>query len=237
MKKQMVELVHNDYEKISDICMWLNREYVVKFNVDLNKHTEHRKDNYHKEFGYISSDGDYRINISRDITPYLSIESIKRTQEGNKIQIRIGMNDIYFFKEKLNIVASLFTDSYFDTLFIKRNGKLMITKKVEPITASVMYNSYIEFEPAVLTLQNEEQIAGVNMYLNSDNIFTFLDTNTLLSFVYFIETFNMYQSAQLMLSYIGRPENGTNYIDYAQNNPRFSGSSYGFFNRVNAKPE
>ena len=55
------------------------------------------------------------------------------------------------------------------------------------------------------------------MYINSDVNSVFLSVNKLLAFNEFIQTFNMYQSAQLMLSYIGRPSNGTNMYDMTTN--------------------
>ena len=43
----------------------------------------------------------------------------------------------------------------------------------------------------------------------------------------------MYQSAQLMLNYLGRPENGTNYMEFG--NRQLPQHQSGFFNRVSAK--
>ena len=100
--KEMIKIVHNDYEKISDTCMWLSNEYILKFTVELNKHNDKfGKINYYKEIGY-TSNGEYKVNINRDFIYYLSIESLHRNQNGNKIQIRITINDIYFLKYKLN---------------------------------------------------------------------------------------------------------------------------------------
>lgn len=231
MNKEMVKIVHNDYEKISDTCMWLSRDYVLKFTVELNKHPEHRKENYYKEFGYNSQDGDYRVNISRDINSYLSIESTKRSPDGNKLQLRIGINEIYFFRYKLKEAVSWFTADQYKNLFVKKDGKIIIPTKINPIITKVMFDNYIEFEPTVLTLPSSEQIIGVKIYLSSDSIFLFMDVNMLLSFWYFIDTFNIYQSAQLMLAYLGKPENGTNYSEFNQQKQT---STNGFFSRVNA---
>lgn len=231
---EMVKIVHQDYEKISDKCMWLSNEYILKFNVELNKHNDRfGKDNYHKEFGYILN-GEYRVNISRDFIYYLSIESIKRSIDGTKIQLRIGINDIYFLKFKLHEVVDWFTSKAHKSLFVKKDGRIIIPFKVDPIRINVSFDNYIEFEPATITLQNEEQIIGVRVYLNSDSISFFMNVNTLLSFTYFIDTFNMYQSAQLMLNYLGRPDNGTNYTGYEYNYKQKQ-ESKSFFSRVNAE--
>lgn len=236
MGREMVRVAHNDYEKISDTCMWLSKDYILKFTVELNRHPEYRKENYYKEFGYNSQDGDFRVNISREINSYLSIESVKRSPEGNKLQLRIGINEIYFFKYKLKEVVLWFTSEQYKNLFVKKNGMIIIPSKVNPIRINVMFDSYIEFEPAILTLPGNEQIIGVNIYLNSNVAVLFMNVNTLLSFSYFIDTFNIYQSAQLMLAYLGRPENGTNYNEFNNSNIKPVGAE-GFFNRVNAKPQ
>lgn len=231
--KEMFKIIDQDYEKISDLCMWLSNEYVLKFNVELNKrNTKYGKQNYYKEFGYIA-DNEFRVNIARDFNYYLSIESIKRAIDGSKLQLRIGINDIYFFKHKLQEVVAWFTSREYKSLFVKKDGRIIIPVRVEPIIVDIMFNNYIEFEPAIITLDNQEQIIGVRIYLNSDAISFFMNVNTLLSFAYFIDTFNMYQSAQLLLNYLGRPENGTNYNEFQQHDNQ--NHSSGFFNRVNAE--
>ena len=224
--KEMCTIVHNDYEKISDKIMFLSNDYILKFNVNLNKRNKN-KENFHKEFGY-TVNGDFRINISRDFVPYLSIESARRS-DSNKVQLQIGMNDIYFFRMKLQEVVGWFTTEQFKNLFVRKDDRIIIPVKVDSIIAHVSFGQYIEFEPTTAVFNNE-QLIGVRVYLSSDNISFFMGVNTLLSLNYFIETFNMYQSAQLMLNYLGRPDNGTNYMEF-QDKP----VQTGFFNRVNAK--
>lgn len=226
---EMIKIKHQDYGKITDVCMWLSNNYILKFNVELIKHKS--KDNYHKEIGY-NINGCYRVNINRDFDYYLSIESVKRSDEGNKLQLRIGINEIYFFRYNLHGVSSWFTNKSYESLFIKKDGKIIMPIKVDPIRINIMFNNYIEFEPSICNLDNGDQIIGVRVYLNSDGVSFFMSANNLISFTYFIDTFNMYQSAQLMLNYLGRPENGTNYFGYEQQS-----SNQGFFSRINAKRE
>jgi len=139
------------------------------------------------------------------------------------------MNDIYFFRMKLQEVVGWFTTEQFKNLFVRKDDRIIIPIKVDSIIAHVSFGQYIEFEPTTAVFNNE-QLIGVRLYLSSDSISFFMGINTLLSLNYFIETFNMYQSAQLMLNYLGRPDNGTNYMEF-QDKP----VQTGFFNRVNAK--
>lgn len=232
--KELCKIIYNDYEKISDICMWLSNDYVLKFTVELNKHNDkYGKSNFYKEIGY-TIDEDYRVNINRDFIYYLSIESIKKTLDGNKLNIRIGLNDIYFLKYKLEQAISWFTDKYFENLFARdNNNKIVMTMKPNPIKIDLSFGNYIEIEPSIFTFDNTlEQLTGVRIYLSSDSNSLFMNVNTLFGFKYFIDTFNMYQSAQNMLNFLGRPEYGTNYFEYS---PVKSKQNEGFFNRINAK--
>lgn len=232
--KELCKIIYNDYEKISDICMWLSNDYVLKFTVELNKHNDkYGKSNFYKEIGY-TIDEDYRVNINRDFIYYLSIESIKKTLDGNKLNIRIGLNDIYFLKYKLEQAISWFTDKYFENLFARdNNNKIVMTMKPNPIKIDLSFGNYIEIEPSIFTFDNTlEQLTGVRIYLSSDSNSLFMNINTLFGFKYFIDTFNMYQSAQNMLNFLGRPEYGTNYFEYS---PVKSKQNEGFFNRINAK--
>lgn len=232
--KELCKIIYNDYEKISDICMWLSNDYVLKFTVELNKHNDkYGKSNFYKEIGY-TIDEDYRVNINRDFIYYLSIESIKKTLDGNKLNIRIGLNDIYFLKYKLEQAISWFTDKYFENLFARdNNNKIVMTMKPNPIKIDLSFGNYIEIEPSIFTFDNTlEQLTGVRIYLSSDSNSLFMNINTLFGFKYFIDTFNMYQSAQNMLNFLGRPEYGTNYFEYS---PIKSKQNEGFFNRINAK--
>ena len=215
--KELCKIIYNDYEKISDICMWLSNDYVLKFTVELNKHNDkYGKSNFYKEIGY-TIDEDYRVNINRDFIYYLSIESIKKTLDGNKLNIRIGLNDIYFLKYKLEQAISWFTDKYFENLFARdNNNKIVMTMKPNPIKIDLSFGNYIEIEPSIFTFDNTlEQLTGVRIYLSSDSNSLFMNVNTLFGFKYFIDTFNMYQSAQNMLNFLGRPEYGTNYFEYS----------------------
>lgn len=236
---EMVTIVHNDYDKIVDTCFWLNQDYAVKFNVELNRRSSkyNSTTNYHKEIGY-ATNGEYRVNINRDISAYLSIDSVKRSDFG-KVSLRIGMDEIYFFQYRLQEVVKWFTSSEYKNLFAKKDGKIFMISKPNPIKVFVKYGQYIEFEPWVMNTSMVDQSIGVMMYLNSDGVNTFIDVNRLLSFNYFISNFNIYQSAITLINYLGRPENGTNYFDintqFQSNNNKPVMAQGSFLDRVNAK--
>lgn len=210
---EMAEIVYSDYDKISDLCMYLSSEYVLKFYVELYKKSNKRgRIHFHNEVGYDNGDG-LRVNVSREFNYYLSIESISRNNNGIKSQTRIYINDIYFLKAKLHKVFSWFNGN--KSIFAKKDNNIFIPSIPESIIVHLTFDNYLEFEPGVINI-NQEQLIGVKIYLGNDVSGFFMDVNTLFTFMNFIDNFNMFQSAQLMLSYIGAPSPGTNY--YAINN-------------------
>ena len=205
--KEMVQ--YADYDKIADVVMYINSTHVLKFYTELYRKTKRGRFPFHTEIGYDLGDG-LRVNINREFHYYLAIESILRDDNGDKTQIRIYLQDIYFLSVKLNQVLSWFTDSRFNKLFVKRDGRIIMTEHPDSIVINLSFDKYIEFEPGIIVKSGEE-ITGVKVYLSSDKAGFFLSTDELFSFYYCIANFNMYQSAQLMLAYIGPPEPGVNY--------------------------
>lgn len=200
-----------DYDKIVDTVMFLNNGYILKFYVDLyRKNSKRGRVPFHGEIGYDNGDG-FRVNINRDFNFYLSIESIMRSDIGEKVQVRIYQNDMYFLIEKLKQVMLWFTDKKFNKLFVKHNGKIIMPDRPESIIVNVSFDRYIEFEPGVSMFAGEE-ITGVKVYLSNDNAGFFLTTRDLFAFYYVISNFNMFLSAQSMLAYFGKPEMGVNYF-------------------------
>ena len=135
--------------------------------------------------------------------------------------------------KKSGTVVVYARDEYTDKDGVPLGTLLNLAKSNRKVNCA--FNTYIEFEPSIYNYENSpEQITGVRIFLGSDGISFFMNLNTLFAFKYFIDTFNMYQSAQNMLTYLGRPENGTNYTGYEQNYKQYQ-ESQSFFNRVNAE--
>lgn len=239
---EMVKLVHDNYDKISDTCLYLSNEYVLKFNVELHRKTDKGTRSYHREIGYTSPiSNTYRVNINREFRYYFSIESTKSPKNDKRLKLIIAEKDIYFFRFKYKEVVDWFTGEQYNKLFVKDNtGKIIIYNRVNPVKCVISFNEYIEFEPSVLEINNES-IIGVRVFLNSDGVSFFMNVNMVLTFYDFIWRFNMFQSAQLMINYLQRPNYGTNFynMDTGESNEvitkdkNFNG--VGFFDRVKAK--
>lgn len=216
--QEMAKVVHKNYEKIVDNIMWLGYEYVLKFNVTLNRYGKYGRENYHKEFMYYR-DGEPCINIARTFDYFLSIESLKNS-ESEKVFIMITQQDLYFLKHALASACKWFTASEYQDLFMKKDGKIFSSMKVDSIKITTV-NGYMEFVPSIITYgTNQEQEVGVNIYINSDENSTFLSISKLFALRSFIDSFNMYQSATVLINYLQRPELGTGLYDTGFNSKR-----------------
>lgn len=210
----LCKLVHKNYEKITDELMWLSKNWVLKFTVILNKYSDKfGRMNYHKEVGYYKN-GDYCININRAYEYYLIIESIEKDNNGNKEAISIGLKDMFIFKHKLQMVSDWFMSSEYKGLFAKKDGRIFMPQRIEPIKiTNLPFNKYIEFEPSILNLDNDDQVVGVRVYMNTDFSSLFMSIDKFIAFKYFIDNFNMHEAALLMINYLQRPEYGSNLFD------------------------
>lgn len=240
----MCNLIHNDYDRISDKVMWLGFGVTLNFNIDLFFQKKDirtgtkNKENFHREYMYKNNPDDpYRVKIVRDFTYYFSIEYNNRDI---KERVIIGPEQIYFLIFNLKKVIQWFVgENGINTVFLKRkDGKLFIPTHPEPIKINLAFGNYIEFEPAIDNSSGYETI-GVKTYLNSDGIFFFMNSDTLFSLYHMLSTCNMYALAQNMLNYIGRPEYGTNsYNIYtAEKSNQQNKSKTSFFSMVGAKSE
>lgn len=235
---EMCNLIHNDYDKITDKVMWLGFGVVLNFNIDLffmknNGTHEKTKENFHREYMYrVDSDSPYRVKIIRDFNYYFSIEY--NTKEF-KERVVIAPNNIYFLIFNLKKVMKWFIgDNGVNNIFKKNNGKLFIPTHPDPIRVNLAFGNYIEFEPAV-SMYNGYETIGVKAYLNSDGIFFFMSSDTVFSLYHMLSTCNMYGLAQNMLNYIGRPPYGTNSCNLSETAINYNNKS--FFDRVGAKSE
>lgn len=234
--ENMVNIVHNDYDKISDLIFWFNKEWVLKFNVKLNRFDSNRgRINFHNEYGYNTSNG-YCVSINRDYKYYFTIETTKRDSDGYKDQVAITVNDFYFLKFKLNNALKWFTGN--ESVFAKKeDGMIVVPSKTYMEKLQLRNDSYIEIEPSVVRY-GADQYIGVRLYLGNDATNFFMDVSTFIAFVDLINNYNMVLSAQTMLAYFGMNEYGINYKQFGQvsrtsNNDR--GKVHRFLNQDNNK--
>ena len=245
----MCNLIHNDYDRISDKVMWLGFGALLNFNVDLYfqrkdaKSSDKIKENFHREYLYkINQDDPYRVKIIRDFNYYFSIDyTLKEIKE----RAIISPEQIYFVIFNLKKVMLWFIgENGINTIFSKnKDGKIFIPTHPEPIKINLAFGSYIEFEPAIGMDNNGYETIGVKTYINSDAVFFFINSDIIFSLYHMLSTCNMYELAQNMLNYVGRPPYGTNSYNVnmgenvSNNYQNKPANKTSFFDRVGAKSE
>ena len=195
-----------DYEKISDLMMFLGNNVNLKFNIKLaKKGLDGRRYHFHKEYQYLSNyiNQENIITIKRDFEYFLSIES----QKDQDFFCMITINDIILLRSVLSNVVH-WLDGSIKTFGIK-NKKLILLGKQEPIVMQLVTNKILKFEPIVIINANDIQSQGIRLYI--DGVYTDINANTFMGFVYLINTVDMFGCAQVMLNYIG---SGNNFIGH-----------------------
>ena len=208
---------HNQYDKISDDLCYLGSNAILRMNVTLSRYSEnYGRTHYHKEFQYNSkNNNDPLITIRRSFDYFLTIENLKQTDNGEKQYIKIGVNDILLLRDTLRKAIKWFNDKEFENLFVRSNGKIIMYGRPDPIYMSgLQMQKSLIFEPVVISF-NEEYDIGVRIYLSSINNYVDLRLNHFMGFVYLIESINLYESAQILINYLQRPEFGTNLFSFS----------------------
>lgn len=211
---------YDDYDKISDDLMVIGYNTIVRFNVILSKALKDgRRFHFHQEYEYKSNkytNVDKLVTLRRRFDFYISIENIK-SENGIKEFIQIRMKDILYLRARLDEIYRWFIDLSSDIFAYNKNNELMLYKKVNPVIIELSLNKYLKIEPVVVRYSTGDTM-GVRMFLSSDNNYVDVDVDRLMGFIYLINTINMYESAQLMINYIQRPEYGYNRTDFENYN-------------------
>lgn len=217
----MVKYVHNNYEKITDDIMWLNYNWVFKFYVTLNRYSDkYGRTNFHKEVSYYKNNN-FCININRSFDYGFMIESSKAVN-GFKESVYIRPVDHYAFIYKLNQVAEWFVSSEYSDLFANKDGNIIVMRRVDPIIFSdLSFGKKIEFVPDVSENEFGDKVVGVSIYIDTNPDKLFLPIYKFLGFKHIVDNFNMFMAAQNMITYLSRPEGGTNLFDINQMRSEF----------------
>lgn len=203
-----------NYDKISDDLCFLGYNTVFRFNVVLSKASQDGKRNhFHQEYEYNSNkyiDTNKLITMRRQFDFYLTIENLRQNDFGVKEFIMIRTQDILFVREQLHEASRWFRDVQYENLFARKDNKTILLGNVQPIYINgLASDKYIKLEPTILNY-DETSAPGLRMYLSSPDNYVDMTLDRLMGFIYLINSINMYESAQLLLNYLQRPELGTN---------------------------
>ena len=212
-----ITVLHEQYEKLVDDIYYLGNNVILRMNVTLAKKSEDgRRYYYHNEFMYKSNkyiDINELITLRRSFEYFLTLENIKYIN-GEKESIMIRVQDIINIRYNLNIVYQWFISKKYKNLFAYSKGNLIMLERVEPVIISgLALDKKIIIEPTIIQYDNDVY-EGVRLFLNSNTNYIDIKVDRFMGFYYIINTIDMYQSAQLLLNYNGRPDFGNNIISF-----------------------
>lgn len=201
-----------DYDKLSDDLYWLGNKLVLRFNVILSRQKESDRSRifHHKEYLYPSkySDKETVVTMRRSFQYYISIDKIDLYDAG----VMIRVQDIMLVRAKLHEASMWFTNG----TFAEKRKKLIIPSRPNSIIITGLAGGkYIMLDPVVIDYEDSNlQQQGIRLTISDQDIYSDLSIDKFYGFYYLINSINMYQSAQLLLNYLGRPDLGTNMYEF-----------------------
>ena len=228
----MDAIYFTDYEKISDVLMFLSKDISLCFNVSLAyKKADGTRSHYHKEYVYSSkyiNKGNV-VSIKRNFNYYLSIDV--RDDFNNSVMITPA--NMIALKMKMKIVYN-----WMSTLFKYVDDKLIISGTWKENILYLNRTSTLKFEPNVCIYEDGTYKEGVRIYINDESLFFDLDIDRFMELYYIVDTIDMYQNAIILLNYIAPKEYGNNlsYINGESNSNNYQRENNSFFsNKANNK--
>lgn len=210
-----------NYNKINSLVTYIGNNTGLFMNVILSNtddKTRFRNLSFHFETEYHSNKiNDTMTNIKLSYRYYLSIENLKANENGIKEFIMITPSDMYELRRGLmyfykNVVCKQ------DEIFIKRDERYYINKQIKPITMDGFpMGKFIILEPITTTTKDDVSYPATKIYLSSNDVYTVIGKRAYEGLLYTIMHFNMYQSAQELINYFGKPSEGTNHFIVKKN--------------------
>lgn len=199
--EQLYTLMH--YSRISTDVYWLDNTHPLRLSVRLYR--KNPKNNTQRFFynEYTSKAG---TSINLEVSYNLTLYNLIRTGD-DYIAFHIDNSNMYQFVSAFTTVRNWILDKE-NPLFYKDSSKIVRpNKSYETIHVGGLFNTSLEVIPVVRMNQSEsEYIPGINVIINPDPEPIFMDVNSVLAFVYFLDKFSMHQTAMSMVAFLGKPE-------------------------------
>ena len=207
----MFQPIFFDYNKITDDLLNIGYNTSVQIVVSLSeKRRTGELDHFHHEFSYLNDSGQERASIKRNINVYLQIVKFKEQY------VIVGVNDIILMRNTLQSIEHWFQDRTFG---IKNDRLYVVSKKKPKIVSGLAQGKWLQFEPVVITYEDQTQIQGIRMTLSDPSVYTDIEVNKFYGLLYFFEKVDLFGMAQNMLNYLGRPDFGSNMTSFIDGEP------------------
>ena len=126
----------------------------------------------------MNDNGQERASIKRNINVYLQIVKFKEQY------VIIGVNDIILMRNTLQSIEHWFQDRTFG---IKNDRLYVVSKKKKKIVSGLAQGKWLQFEPVVITYEDQTQIQGIRMTLSDPSVYTDIEVNKFYGLLYFFE--------------------------------------------------
>lgn len=198
-----------NYNKIESLICFVGRKAVLKMNVILSdtKAERYRDLSYHMETDFYSNSADRRmVNIKLNYRYFLSLETIGKENTKREYLI-INDSDVFQFRETLR---GLHTELTASDLYAEREGKVTMVRDSPSFGVRLAFKNKVVFHASTITDSEDFKHPGALMYINSKDLVIPLSVRDVEGLLYQFETINLYQMAQELVNYFGRPADGTN---------------------------
>ena len=202
------------YEKISDDIYHMGKYLMIRICVYLARTNNGTRYFFYKEYEY-QLNKFRKVSVKRGFDYYISIEETSKPKNRDKLFIRIGPSEFYGFMELIQEAMKWFSSSKYSKLYAKKGAELVFASSTIPsktlsglpmgisITmAPDIMDAGKEFKPSVkIIIDTGKDI--LDYYMTVDNLFGIYGA---------LVNYNMFTSAQIMVSSLGIPL-GTNRVD------------------------
>lgn len=202
------------FEKISDDIINIGKHLEIRICANLAKTFNGTKYFFYKEYEYFLN-GSKHVSVKRGFDYYISIEELVKPKDRDKLFIRIGPAEFYGLMRLIQTAMKWFTDEEYSKLYARNGAELVFTSSHIPsstlsdlpmgITINLspdIMDTGKEFKPS-LHMMVESKGNILDYYFSVDNLFAIYGS---------LVNYNMFMSAQTMVSSLGIPL-GTNRVD------------------------
>jgi ribosomal protein L4 len=135
---------------------------------------------------------------------FLILEKYNKDKDVENEKIFMSYPHLFKMKRALKQALKWFYADEFEDLFIYKGNELIFNsdytnEKIEIF--NLVSNKAVMFQPDVIEIENQ-QYEGLIMFLNSESEIVQLTIDQVEALYDFFETFNLYQSSQLLINYV-----------------------------------
>lgn len=199
---------YNDYDRITDILLYLSNNVTLNFNVILSRKSktgERMFFEYETEYGskYIGSQNGRAIK--RNMSFYFSIEV--KNNFSNSFMLKLQDVILLTMIIENQLLPILIGDR---RVFRIKDKKLVIIGEFNPVDYTQSEYKFLRFFPIVCSYTDGTYKEGVRLCINSESEYVDMDLDRFFGFYYLLKNTDMYSAAITMCNYVKLPPHGQN---------------------------